>query len=122
MLNKKLQYLHKLLQEFRSKRLAMINKYKHFFQYNSAHLVYLISPLTIQLQTISRKVAIKYVGHLVIYKIIDPHNYLLMTLNGKTLRGLFKHKRLKPATIRTSQGNMCNLLQLKQIVNMGMKM
>ena len=37
------------------------------------------------------------------------------------LRGLFKHKRLKPAIIRTSQGNMCNLSQLKQIVNVGIK-
>ena len=43
-----------------------------------------------------------------------------MTLDGKILRGAFKHERLKPAII-TSQGNMCNLLQLKQIVNIGMK-
>ena len=42
-----------------------------------------------------------------------------MTLDGKILRGLFEHERLKPATIRTSQGNVCNLLQLKQIVNIG---
>ena len=27
--------------------------------------------------------AIKYVGPVVIYKIIEPHNYLLMTLDGK---------------------------------------
>ena len=62
----------------------------------------------------------KYVGSLVIYKIIDPHNYLLMTLEGKILRGLFEHERLKPTIIRTSQGNVCNLAQSKQIVNMGM--
>ena len=79
MLNKRLQYLHKLLQDFRSKRLAMINKAKNSFQYNSGDLVYLISLLTNQLHTTSRKVAIKYVGPLVIYTIIDPHNYLLMT-------------------------------------------
>ena len=54
--------------------------------------------------TASRKVTIKYVGPVVIYKIIDPHNYLLMTLDGKILRGLFEHERLKPANIRTSQG------------------
>ena len=30
-----------------------------------------------------------YVGPVVIYKIIDPHNYLLMELDGKILRGLF---------------------------------
>ena len=89
MLNKRLQYLHKLLQDFRSKRLVMINKDRSFFQYNSADLVYIISPLTGQLQTTSRNVAIKYVGPLVVNKIIDPHNYLLMTLDGKILRGLF---------------------------------
>ena len=42
-----------------------------------------------------------------------------MTIDGKILRGLFEHKRLKPAIIRTSQGNVPNLLQLKQIINIG---
>ena len=70
--------------------------------------MYIIPPLTSQLRTSSRKVAIKYVGPLVVYKIIDPHNYLLMTLDGKILRGLFEHERLKPAIIRTRQGNVCN--------------
>ena len=64
---------------------ALINKDREYFQYNSGHLVYLISPLTTQLRMASRKVAIKYVGCLVIYKIVDPHNYLLMTLDGKLL-------------------------------------
>ena len=27
---------------------------------------------------------VKYVGPLIVYKIIDPENYLLMTLDGKT--------------------------------------
>ena len=68
--------------------------------------MHLISPLISQLCTASREVAIKYVGPLVIYKITDPHNYLLMTLDGKILRGLFQHERLKPAIMRTSLGNM----------------
>ena len=109
-----------LLQDFKSKRLARINKDRNFFQYNRGDLVYIISPLTHQLQTSSRKVAIKYVGPLVVYKIMGPYNYLLMTLDGKILLGLFKHERLKPVIIRTSQGNVCNLLQLKQIVNLCM--
>ena len=46
-----------------------------------------------QLHTASGKVMIKYVGPIVIYKIIDPHNYLLMTSDGRILRGLFKHER-----------------------------
>ena len=73
-LNKRLQYLLKLLQDFKSKRLAMINYDRSFFQYNSGDLVYIISPATSQLCTASRKVMIKYVGPVVIYKIIDPHN------------------------------------------------
>ena len=47
-----------------------------------------------------------------VYKIIDPHNYLLMTLDGKILIGLFEPERLKQAIFRTSQGNTHNLLQL----------
>ena len=99
----------------------MINKDRTFFQYNSGYLVYTISPLTGQLCTASRKVTIKYVGLLVIYKIIDPHNYLLMTLDSKILRELFEHERLKPGNIRTSQGYVQNLAQLKQIMNAGLK-
>ena len=56
-----------------------------------------------------------------IYKIIDPHNYLLMNLEGRILRGLFEYKRLKPTNIRMSQGNVKNLAQLKHIMNTGLK-
>ena len=66
----------------------MINKDRKFFQYNSAELVYIISPLMSQLHSMSRKVAIKYV---------------------------------EPANIRTNQGDIGNLAQLKQIINIGMK-
>ena len=85
LLKKRLQYLQNLLQNFRMKHLALINKVREFFQYNSGDLVYIIFPLTSQLRTASRKIAIKYIGPLVIYKTVDPHNYLLMTLDGKLL-------------------------------------
>ena len=55
-----------------------------------------------------------------VYKIIDLHNYLLMTLDRKLLQGLFEHKRIKPAIIRTSEGNITNLAHLKQIMSIGM--
>ena len=116
LLNKQLKYLHEIIQNFKSKRLAMINKDRMFFQYNSGDLVYTISPLTRQSQTASRKVMIKYVGPIVVYKIIDLHNYLLLTLDGKILQGLFKQERLKPATLRTSERNFNNLTKLKQII------
>ena len=95
LLNKRLQYLHKLLLDFKSKRLAMINKDTTFFQYRSGDLVYIISPFTSQLCITSRKVMIKYVGPAVIYKIIDLHSYLLMTLDGKILRGSFWTWKIK---------------------------
>ena len=71
-----------ILQQFKSKHVAMINKDCKDFQYNSGDLVYIISLLTSQLRTTSRKATIKYGGPLVIYKIVNPHNYLLMMLEG----------------------------------------
>ena len=59
-----------------------------------------------------------YVGPLVLYKIVDPHNYLLMTIDGKLLRGLFEHERLKPAVIRTDKGNVSTLSALKRGLNL----
>ena len=61
-IRKRLEYLHKLLQDFQMKRLALINKDREDFQYNSGDLVYIILPLTSQLRTASRNVSIKYVG------------------------------------------------------------
>ena len=99
----------------------MINKDRENFQYKEGDLVYIISPLTSQLRTASQKIAIKYVGPVVVYKIIDPYNYLIMTLDGKLLRGIFEHERLKPAIIRTNQGNVQILTDLKQIMNTTLK-
>ena len=112
LLNKRIKYLQDILFNFKSRRLAMINKDRRIFQYKGGDLVYIISPLTSQLCTASCKVAIKYVGPVVVYKIIDPHNYLIMTLDGKILRGIFEHERLKPTVIRTNQGNVQNLADL----------
>ena len=56
-LGKRLEYLHKLLLDLQMKRLALINKDRDDFQYNSGDLVYIISPLTSQLRTASRKVS-----------------------------------------------------------------
>ena len=119
-LNERVQYLHKLLKDARTKRIALMNKDRDYFQYNSGDLVYIIPPLTSKLRTASRKVRIKYVGPLAVYKIVDPHNYLLIILDGTLLRGLFEHERLKPAVIRTNQGNVTNLSQLRQVMALGL--
>ena len=99
----------------------MIIKDRSLFQYNSGDLVHIIPLLNGQLCTASRKVTIKYVGPVIIYKIIHPHNYLLMMLDGKISRGSFEHERSRPANIRMIQGNICNLVELKQVINIGMK-
>ena len=116
-INKRLKYLQNTLQNFKAKCIALINKDREYFQYNPGDLVYLISSLKTQLRTNSRKIFIKYVGLLVIYKIIDPHNYLLMTIDGQLLRGLFEHERLKPAVIKTNKANMTTLPPLKKAMN-----
>ena len=95
----------------------MINKDRENFQYRGGDLVYIISSLTSQSRTNSWKRAVKYVGPVVIYKIVDPHNYLLMTLDGIILKGIFEHERLKPAIIRTSHGNIQNFSDLRQVMN-----
>ena len=71
------------------KCLALINKDREFFQHNSRDLVYLISPLTSQLRTTSRKVAIKYVGPLVIYKIVDPTQLFADDFRWKIIARIF---------------------------------
>ena len=43
-----------------------------------------------------------------------------MTLDGKILQGLFEYERLKPAIFRTSEGNVSNLVKLKQIIDVGL--
>ena len=72
LLNKRIKYLQNILFNFKSWRLAMINKDRENFQYRGGDLAYIISPLTSQLRTASWKIAMKYVGPVVIYKIIDP--------------------------------------------------
>ena len=121
LLKKRIKYLQDILFNFKSRRLAMINKDRGIFQYKGGDLVYIISPSTSQLHTASCKIAIEYVSPVVVYKIIDPHNYLIMTLDGKILRGIFEHERLKPTVIRTNQRKVQNLAELRQIMNANLK-
>ena len=65
-----------------------------------------------------RKFGVNYVEPLVIYKIIDTLSYLLMTIEGPLMRGLFEHGRLKPAMIPTDRGNVRTLSELKRVMNL----
>ena len=41
-----------------------------------------------------------------------------MTIDGKLLRGLFEHERLKPALIKTDKGNITTLPASKRVMNL----
>ena len=43
-----------------------------------------------------------------------------MTLDGKIFSHLFNYERLKIAILRTNKGNINNLSQLKQVINIGL--
>ena len=98
-LKKRIKYLQDILFNFRSWRLAMINKNRENIQYRGEDLVYIISPLTSQLGTNSQKIAVKYVGPVVIYKIVDPHSYPLMTLDGIILKRILNTKDSSPLSL-----------------------
>ena len=105
LLNKRLKYLQKLLFGFKIKVISMLNKERDFLQYNSGHLLYIISLQTSQLRTLFRKVLVKYVGPVVIYKIVDPKSFLVCTFYGRLLLGLFEHEILKQVVTSSSQRN-----------------
>ena len=74
--------------------------------------------LTSQLRTSSRKFGVNYVGPLVVYKIVDLHNYLLMAIEGQLMRGLFEQERLKPSILHMDKGNVRTLSELKKVMNL----
>ena len=43
-----------------------------------------------------------------------------MILDGKILQGLLEFERIKPAILRTRHGNINTLVQLKQVLNLGL--
>ena len=84
-------------------------------------MVYIIFPLTNELRKSSKRLSVKYLSPVVIYEIIDPNSFLLCTLDSELFLGLSEHERLKPAIIRTSEGNVNPLPQLKQMLHAGIR-
>ena len=58
-LEQRLKYLQKVLLDFKMRCLVLLNKDREYFQYNRRDLIYLISPLSSQLRTASRKIMVK---------------------------------------------------------------
>jgi hypothetical protein len=120
-LKKKLTYLREHLQKFRDKRTDILNKDKTQHFYNVGQLVYLYQPRGALLQTGTKKIACHYVGPLVIYKAVSPNQFLLMSLDGIVYPHLIEETRIKAGYIRTTQGNVSTLADLKQIIRSGFK-
>ena len=86
LLNKRIRYIQDILFNFQLWRLAMINKDRENFQYKGGDLVYIISPLTSQLRTSSQKIAVKYVGPVVVYKIVDPPQSFIKDIGWNNIK------------------------------------
>ena len=65
----------------------MSSKDRENFQYKGGDLIYIISTLISQLRTNSQKIAVKYVGPVVVYKIVDPHNYFINYIRWNNIEG-----------------------------------
>ena len=66
--------------------------------------------------------SLKCVGPVITYKVVYPKTVFLSTWEGKLILDLFEHERMKPAILRTSQGNVVTLPQLKQVLYTGIRL
>ena len=93
-----------------------MNKGKVAHGYTVGQLVYLYLPGGAIMQTSSRKITCKFIGPLVIYKAVSPNQFLLMSLIGEIYPRLIEETWIKPATLRTSFGNVTTLAELKKVL------
>ena len=74
--------------------------------------------LKIPVEDIFEKVWCQLFRSLGSIQIVDLHNYLLMTIEGQLMRGLFECKRQKPAMLHMDKGNVRTLSELKKVMNL----
>ena len=112
-LQEKPQYFKKRLEEFRSSRLALMNKDRQHYGFTVGQIVYMYNQSGSQLQTSNRKIHCKFVGPLAIYKCISPNQFLLMSLDGVLYPVIVEVARLKPGLIPTHKGPVRTLSELR---------
>ena len=81
-LQEKLSYFRKRLEDFRSNRMAIMNKDRKPHGFTVGQIVFMYNPSGGKLQTGSRKIQCHFVGPLAIYKCISPNQFLLISLDG----------------------------------------
>ena len=94
----------------------MVNRNRTYHSYEVGQIVYMYQPTGSVVQTGSRKIACYFVGPLIIYKAIEPNQFLLMSLTGQIYPQLVEETRLKPGSIWTSRKNAHTLAQLRQVL------
>ena len=112
-LQERLLYFRKRLEEFRSNRIAIMNKDRQHYGFTVGQIVYMYNPSGSQLQTGSRKIQCHFVGPLAIYKCISPNQFLLMSLDGVLYPMVVEEARLKPGLVPTHKGPARTMSELK---------
>ena len=120
-LQEKLLYFRKRLEEFRSNRLALMNKDRQHYGFTVGQIVYMYNPSGSQLQTGNRKIQCHFVGPLAIYKCISPNQFLLMSLDGVLYPMIIEEARLKPGLISTPKGPVRTLSELRDAAKIAYK-
>ena len=116
---KTLKYLRAHLLRFREKRFELQNKDRQYQGYTAGQIVYLFFPGNSQLNTGLKKITCHYVGPLAIWKCFSPTQFILMSLDGVIYPFLVEETRLKPGYIRSSQGPISTLAQLRKLIKEG---
>ena len=112
----KVKYLRDRLHKFRDVRHDLRNSDKQPHSFSEGQIVYLYHPKGAALQTGTRKIANKYVGPLVIYKVVSPTQFILMSLDGKIYPTLIEETRIKEGSIWTTKGLIKTLAQLRRML------
>ena len=120
-LKKNLKYMAERLLKFRCQRLDMLNRNRQQHAFEIGQIVYMYQARGSMVQTGSRKVACFFVRPLVIFKAVEPNQFLLLLLDGQIYPHLIEETRLKPGTIWTSKGYVATLVELRQALNTGLK-
>ena len=111
-LNKNLKYLGERLKKFRSTRIDLLNKGRKPHSFQVGQLVYMYQARGTMVQSSSRKINTYCVGPLVIYKAIEPSQFLLMSLDGVIYPKLIEESHLEGGSLWTHKGKVTTLAGL----------
>ena len=120
-LKKSLSYMRERLQRFRSTWTDLWNRNKVPHAFEAGQIVYLYQAKGTIVQAGSKKIACYFVGPLVIYKAVNPNQFILMSLSGQVYPHLIEESRIKPGSIWTTKGNVNTLGQLKAVLSAGLR-